>query len=335
MPSFPLVHKQQTTGRYFLPATYQAYRAGLNYPAWAASNNLYAQIDDRDGSRYLDRLQNCRRSSWFARHKITNKVRVFTSSCGLRWCCLCADAKRNFVAHQVATHLRSAHYPKFLTLTLKHSPAPLADQVDALYKFFRSFRKTKLVKQKVRGGIWFFQIKRSKIDKNWHPHLHCIITGDYIPQRQLSRLWLKVTGNSKIVDIKPVKDFVKAAYEAARYSASPADLTANSDYDFKELFDVLHGKRICGTWGQAKQISLRVPKAEDKDSWVSVGSWSTIREQLEEDQDAKAIVNAWLTDEPLDPNISMRPLEKEIAGQIQNLVQETAAPFLPNFYDSG
>lgn len=35
-------------------------------------------------------------------------------------------------------------------------------------------------------------------------HLHIIVDADYIPQSVLSSLWLQITGNSKVVDIRQV-----------------------------------------------------------------------------------------------------------------------------------
>jgi hypothetical protein len=94
--------------------------------------------------------------------------------------------------------------PKFITLTLKHSPAPLSHQISTLYGCFRKLRKTKLLTKTVRGGIWFFQVKQSAADYLWHPHLHIVVDSPYIPKHQLSRAWLSITKTSQIVDIRQI-----------------------------------------------------------------------------------------------------------------------------------
>jgi hypothetical protein len=89
----------------------------------------------------------------------------------------------------------------------------------------------------------------------------------------LKKLWKKITTDSNIVDIRPVKDNDAAASEVARYATSPADLTA---MDFESAYDVYmctKSKRICGSWGNAKGLALRPTPAEDRDDWERVADF--------------------------------------------------------------
>lgn len=248
-------------------------------------------------------VQHCRDSAWFFRHVDTGEIRVGSNSCHLRWCPVCAQARRNFITHSVSEWLGAAHYPKFLTLTLRHSNAPLEHQIYWLYKDFRELRRRKEFKRCVKGGIWFFQIKKSKFDSLWHPHLHCVIEGLYFQKRTLSRMWGEITSGSTIVDIRPVHDPQKVANDAARYAACPGTLVSLDLASACELIETMHGRRICGTWGTGRAVSLRPAKAIDKDKWYQMGSWFDVFAARDTNPNAKAIINAWKDKKPLDKDI--------------------------------
>lgn len=263
------------------------------YPEWLAAERVYGYLDaNKDHSR-VDRLRGCRRYAWFARHVDSGSVRIISNSCRLRWCPVCAKSRKNYIAHDLSEWIGKADHPKFLTLTLKHTKAPLFFQIRQLYNSFKSLRRLKLFKDSVPGGVWFFQVKKSKSDGLWHPHLHCLICGKYIAVRYLKRAWSKITKGSDIVDIRPVRDPAGAASDVARYAASPGTLVGLSLDDSCELVDAMDGRRICGAWGTGRAVSLRPPKVTDKAKWVNIGSWSAVLEQRSQDRNADAIWYAW------------------------------------------
>lgn len=201
--------------------------------------------------------------------------------------------------------------PKFLTLTVQHNEEPLHDQVKYLYDCFKQFRKRKLLKDKIRGGVWFFQIHKSVHDGLWHPHLHCVLDSGFIPRKKLSELWKKCTLTSCVVDIRAVKRPEKIAEYVARYAARPGTLTSLNLEDRMELVWSMHGKRLVGKWGNAKDIQLRPSKPDDVDSWKPIGGWSLVRCMLKDSDDAKAIVNAWRKQKPLPESIDIDDLTGE------------------------
>lgn len=332
--ALPLVHNTEPTVRSALPNTYQAHRAGFDLQAWLASGKFYYHVDEVLDTDYVDKWDRCRRGAWFARHIATGEVRVFSSACRLRWCSLCSSARRAFITTTVAAWIRQASYPKFLTLTLKHSNAPLLHQINSLYEYFRKFRHAKFVADSTFGGIWFFQIKRSKSSGQWHPHLHCIIEGKYMQQRKLSSLWSRLTCGSKIVDIRPIRDQRKAANEVARYASAPADVVSMRKTDCYEVFSAVHSRKTCGTWGTARTVLLKQPAATDKDSWRSVGSWAMIKEMQGDSEAADKIVKAWITDQPLEEGVTMRPIEEFIIWGGLEAVIEKPVRIDPTFFDT-
>ncbi|GAI69077.1 unnamed protein product, partial [marine sediment metagenome] len=199
----------------------------LKYPnEWDATADAYSAWDSDDGGSRLDRLEECRAYAWFAIHETTGIVRVLSSACHLRWCPLCAEARARFLAHSVRAWYKSARAPKLLTLTLRHSDTPLQSQIDFLYECFRKLRRSKYISSRVRGGIWFFQIKWSKKTAAWHPHIHALIDADFIPQAQIKARWAKFTKGSDVVDIRACWSPDSAANHVGRYATRPGTLSS-------------------------------------------------------------------------------------------------------------
>ncbi len=233
----------------------------LEFPSkMSAVEAMYSGIDERDNKNYFIRLVNCRSLAMFQRNEETGKVRVTSEHCGLRWCPLCAKSRQGRIMNEVSSWFEHVRRPVLLTLTLRHTTAPLKHQVYHLYKDFKKLRNRKLFKKNSQGGIWFFHIKRSKSDGLWHPHLHCLMDSDYIVRQQLSDLWCKITKGSHVVHLKTVENPRNSVSHAARYAAEPCDVSEMSTEDGLEVFYAMHGKRLCGTWGTGRTMDLRKPK---------------------------------------------------------------------------
>jgi len=295
-----LVHTKETSGRFPAELSYQDYKIRSCKETWERAKKLYTFIDGRDCLARTRNLEACRTRTFFAINSETKTVKVLSNACKLRWCPICQRATKANIAWQTENYIEHVKRPKFLTLTLKHSEEDLRYQIDTLYDFFKKYRKAKLLKKNVRGGIWFFQVKKNKTTGLYHPHIHILLDCDYIPQKQLAGLWLKITGDSNIVDIRAVHNAKKSADYVARYAANPAEL---KDLDFESLvviFDALHGRRICGTFGNAKKISLRAKRpADESGTWLKIADWELIVRAGRNDTMSKAVVKSWLTGQPV------------------------------------
>jgi len=309
-----LVHPLETSVQRQLPTSYRLYRIEQNPDLYEKAKQLYSALDAVDYTSHIDRLSACRSRSWFSRHEDTGKVRVFTTTCKLRWCPMCNAARKNWLRKSVGAWIEDITEPKFMTLTLRHCDKPLADQIRLLYTYFRNLRRSSYFNRKVSGGIWFFQLKKSDTDDLWHPHLHCVLDSDFLPHNHLSLLWERITHGSPIVDIRQVRNPESAADYVARYATSPANLNHLETDDAVECFRALHGKRICGTWGSARKVPLRPPVTDDKEAWKHIGGWSVVTQCADSHEAAALILKAWLTDSCLPAGVSMNELEREIIG---------------------
>ncbi len=299
-----IVHTKETTGQKSSIPTYGESLRHSCRSKFLAAETTYERLDRaKDHSRAED-LRWCRSRAWFCRHTETGEVRVASNSCRLRWCPVCAQSRVNYITHEVSEWTAAQAHPKFITLTLKHTEAPLDHQVKHLYLYFQKLRRRKDFKRCVTGGIWFFQIKKSESDNLWHPHLHCLVTGLYLPRRRLSKMWQDVTYGSMVTDIRPVHDPQKAANDVARYSSSPGTLSSLDLPDACELVDAMQGRRICGTWGTGRAVSLRPARQTDKSKWTNIGNWFAILENHETSPNCRAILSAWRNKTPLPEGIS-------------------------------
>lgn len=297
------------------PESYRKFCIEHCKPEYDATREAVAVKDEIDGTNRLEAFDQCRTGAWFARNVITGKVKVLSSSCKTRWCPMCSATRRWFLTSQVGDWLREVNEPKFLTLTLKHSDLSLNDQIEKLYESFKKYRKLKFMKQHVQGGVWFFQIHKSKKDGLWHPHLHCVIDAKWMDKYKLSALWEDVTGDSCIINIKEVKDPNSMSEYVARYSARPSTLAGLGEPDRLELMTCLHGRRLVGTWGTARTITLRPSKPPDSDDWKHIGYFGTVMSMLDTDNRAARIWKAFKNDSEIPEDCNLRDIENFISDR--------------------
>ncbi len=307
-----LVHTIETTVHSNMPDSYQQALMPKYSAEFAAVYRAYETLSFSHFPPHHERLTDCRTYSWFVRHIDTGEVRVATRSCRLRWCPLCARARAAVIRNNTQEWLEKVKAPKFLTLTLKSSDAPLNFQIDALYGAFKKLRRIKSFKNKMRGGIWFFQITQNKQTFLWHPHIHVVMDSDYMPQAWLSHVWAEITHGSTIVDIRTVFSPERTADYVARYAAKPSNLTDLTPTSGEEIIRSLHGRRLAGTFGTGREIQLSRKKFEDKKKWSKLGSWNFIRKLIGIDTRASQIYSAWRQNKSLDFSITLEKAEREV-----------------------
>lgn len=294
-----LVHIQETKPESLVARSYRQQCLHHCKAELTAAQTTYRAIDVSEGTAREAKLLECRTQAWFVRHSDTGEVRVSSHHCRLRWCPLCSRARSAFLQQQVQSWFSSVKSPKFLTLTVKHTQDSLSDQLSGLYDSWQRLRKLKVMIHKCKGGVWFFQLCFNNRTSEWHPHIHCIIDSAYISHNWLSRQWLKITGDSKVVDIRAVRDPKDVAEYVAKYAARPAQMDRLSTKRCIELVTCMHGRRMCGVWGNAQGLSLRPHKLEDADKWQRVGSYTTIVNTAGSDSGSKAILDSYRLNRPL------------------------------------
>ena len=289
---------------------------------YQASLEAYQAIYENPSNNHIEGMSNCRKFAIFAREKITGEIKVMSSACNDRWCPMCAAAKASYAKESTEEYIKSMSEPRFLTLTLRHNVESLSSQLEFLTDSFKRIRQRAYWKRNVTGGIWFLQIKRGSGDGCWHPHLHILIDGKYMEQHRLSELWELVTFGSPVVDIRRIYDPVATAQYVARYTARPAKMADMPLADRIEVIESLKGKRLCGTFGNAKGVKLTPPKIKDGSDWQDIGYYDNIVKRAANEPLARTILFCYNTNRPL----SEEQYEKFTGHPVSTIIEVLVKP---------
>lgn len=176
--------------------------------------------------------------------------------CRDRLCPRCQRSRGLELAQRIRALIASLNAPRFVTLTLKHRPESLRENHDRLQKAFRSLRKEPVWSGRVTGGICVTEITRNERTGMWHTHLHLVVDGEFLPQKQLSEAWNRCTGDSVIVDVRAVHDRSRVASYIAEYVAKPQDLHTWQATSVLEFAAHMHGRRMVATFGKCHRVNV-------------------------------------------------------------------------------
>lgn len=234
----------------------------------------------------LDRFAKCGSSAWveMGRRKDyvagrgatapIDRYRVRCNTCRDRFCVPCAGTRARIVAHTLID-LLGDEPARFITLTVKHTDAPLRQQVDRLYRSYKKLRKTVLWQRHVFAAAALLEIKRGRDDRLWHPHLHVLTKGRFVPHADLKNEWHRITEDSFIVDIRIIKDPARAAAYVSKYVTKPMVQTYSTDTDaVAEAVQAMHHRRtvlLTGDWR-----NLHWEKQTDDHTWEWVGNLDSL-----------------------------------------------------------
>lgn len=216
------------------------------------------------GRAVLDRFDGCGSAAWVLQDKDDpNNHRLATNRCRHRWCEACAGDRRRVITRNLATRLPTDDL-RLLTLTLKSTPGDLHTQLDRLYDCFRQFRRHRDIRDRMTGGIYFLELTFNDRTEMWHPHLHVLFAGSYLPHAIAKQTWLDLTGDSFIVDVRQLRDRRGAATYVAKYaSKSVAASVWTSPSRLCQAMLALEGRRTFQTFGDWRELQLSKPLIDD------------------------------------------------------------------------
>jgi hypothetical protein len=160
----------------------------------------------------LDAFAKCGSFATMEYSNARKRYRVRGNYCHDRFCEPCARARAGRAKAAILRRVTKDRL-RFLTLTLRHSTAPLLDQLKRLRKCFSQLRHLPVWKAAVSGGAVFLEVKVGR-DGLWHPHLHIMAEGTWLDWRVLRAAWLVCTGDSDNVDLRAPKGDAKEAIAA-------------------------------------------------------------------------------------------------------------------------
>lgn len=170
--------------------------------------------------------------------------------------------------------------PFLVTLTVKDGP-DLAERFKHLHK---SQRELWMRKHRARvasplvgieGAVWSYEVKRGSGSGEWHPHLHMIALAEVAPdQDELSAEWKRITGDSHVVDVRPISQadpasgFVEVFKYAVKFSDQPPADTVHA-------WRTLAGRRLVASSGAFRGVEVPEDLLDDPDGlqdlpWVAL-----------------------------------------------------------------
>lgn len=198
------------------------------------------------------------------------RYRIAGSACHDRFCLPCGQERSRTIAGNVLDRLDGKGC-RFLTLTVSARGLALIDAIKHLQRSFRRLRKTKLWARCVTGGAAFLEVKWIQATERWHPHLHCLLEGRYMPQPEIKAHWERITGDSSIVDIRPARNQKMIVHYVVKYASKPLDHSLlESETVLDEAILALRGIRLCVTFGTWQ--GLKLTATGNLGEWLNVGS---------------------------------------------------------------
>lgn len=205
---------------------------------------------------WAQRISSCGQTVRFYLDPDDRSVRPWLHRCKHRLCPWCARVRTAQVADMLEEAMRQFRRPRMMVLTVRSEDRPLADQLTLMRDAFKRLRRKAEWLKYVVGGVYVIEITLNLKTRLWHPHIHLIFDGQFFPQRQLSAMWEKVTGGSKIAWVLEVSDRRGAAVELAKYLGKPAHLEDFTAAEVCEYAKATSGSRMAQSFGAYRRLKV-------------------------------------------------------------------------------
>lgn len=214
------------------------------------------------------KLENCSEYLLFHHYYTVDQVRLFAARfCKKHLLCpMCAIRRGSKMLtaylqrYQIVTASQSDLKPYLVTLTVKNG-SDLQERFVHLRKAMRSMFKSrrnanqgqKFVEfSKSEGG--FHSIEVTNRGNGWHPHVHMIwLCREKPDQSALSAEWREITGDSHVVDVRPLTDPVDGFLEVCKYALKFSDLEPGHLF---EAYKILSGSRLVDSHGLMRGVQV-------------------------------------------------------------------------------
>ena len=156
--------------------------------------------------------------------------------------------------------------PFLVTLTTKNGE-DLDERFRHLHGCLRRYHKRRKGKDgrgevlKASAAVWSYEVTNK--GRGWHPHVHAIWLCREAPDAfKLSEEWHALTGDSFIVDVRPVDmaDPVAGFCEVFKYALKFSEL---ADADRLTAYRTLRGKRLQDSFGDLRGLDVEPGEADE------------------------------------------------------------------------
>jgi hypothetical protein len=231
----------------------------------------------------LKRFEECGTGAWVLRGKTDHsKVKLAANLCRDKLCVPCQADRARIIRRNLEPWVKD-RFLRFITLTLRSSASPLKEQLERLYRAWKTLRLKSSLAGHFKGGVAALEVKWNPFTKpnpegrlgHWHPHLHVVCEGKYIDQRELSRVWLRITGDTFVVDIRKVGSPQRMAEYITKYVTKlPKTDSLRTLGLIREYAEALASVRCINSWGTWRKLGLLAEN--DSEDWEFYASLNNV-----------------------------------------------------------
>ena len=217
------------------------------------------------------KLAECANYLLFRHYYTVDKVRLHAASfCKKHLLCpMCAIRRgskmlTSYLERYEAVRASHPHLiPYLVTVTVKNGPdlaerlrhlrAALKRMMHARRDYLRNPQKRPFVEfARSMGG--FHSIEVTNKGQGWHPHGHMIwLCASPPDQTAFSKEWHDLTGDSFIVDVRPLHDPVEGFLEVCKYALKFSDLDLADNW---HAYEVMSGQRLIDSHGLFRGVEI-------------------------------------------------------------------------------
>ena len=252
--------------------------AGAKSRALDMANYIKTEdVSNNENRKLVKKLGDCASYLVFKHYYTENKVilhgmktcrqQLLCPFCALRRAAKHVRAYWNKVATVKAENPDLQLY--FVTLTVKDGES-LQERFSHLVTAERRYKQKRLNAlkgqkfveyAKAQGGVCSVEFKRGQNSGQWHPHMHMIWLCSEAPDaHQLSREWEALTGDSFIVDVRPMYGEIDGFLETFKYALKFSDLELS---DNLHAYKTLKGKRLINSFGALREVEIPEELTDD------------------------------------------------------------------------
>lgn len=229
--------------------------AHLDSAAYAARRSESHAAAERL-EKLRDALRGCCAAATIRFDAETGGIAISEASCRSRHCPRCGARRLAKVKHQLGPITEKIDDSRFLTLTQQHTDAPLSEQLKHLRRSFARLRRSPIWRERVKGGVYTVEITYNAKTDRWHPHLHAILDGDYLPQERLRDAWKIANPGSEIVWIARVPNRRTLRHYLTNYITKGFRTDEIPLQRLAEWTEALHGCRLMQTFGSLHGLDV-------------------------------------------------------------------------------
>ena len=219
---------------------------------------------DSIGNKLQKKMQECKESHISVLCPNCDNHEKIKKTCQIRICERCETTRTYKIKKRLKPFIKLYMFPKLMTLTFSEHKLLTPNIKQKCELNCREFRRRMLEKGYPIDGVRFLEAK-PKHD-GFHIHFHYVIDSRrYIPQKLISNIWLEVTGNSYIVDIRKINQELGLMY-ALKYTSKPLDVRIFKSLGFsdwniiKSYVSFFYKKRMFTKVGKFYNVVINIIK---------------------------------------------------------------------------